>query len=282
MMARHSKTRDNTPRAVVAGSPTRPGPTTPAARTGSKGAAVAKLLRRIISTVVVLAVLAAVGVVTVTLIEGTWQVNPVVSGSMRPGFTVGGVVISERIPVDRLVLRDVIVFRNPTNPADLIVHRIVAMTKSKSGQREIKTQGDANDARDSWTLTIQGNYAYVVRWSLPLLGYVALAYQNNHGLLLLGAGIVLIAAAATAILKQRRRDEEPDASGDSESSESLDSAVTSPASPIEDVAVTSSAARIDTQAMESSSQSLVESGPPIDSPSPQKISRRRRFGMKRD
>jgi signal peptidase I len=273
MMARHSKTRNNTPRVVAAGSP---------ARRGSKTAAVAKLLRRIISTLVVLAVLALVGVVSVALIQGTWQVNPVVSGSMRPGFAVGGVVISERLPVDQLVLRDVMVFASPDDPAQLIVHRIVAMTKSKSGQLEIRTKGDANNVRDSWTLTIRGHYAYVVRWSLPLLGYVAVAYQNNHALVLLGAGIVLIAAAATAILKQRRRDEEPDASGDSESSESPDSAVTSPASPIEDVVVTSSAAKIDTQAMESSPQSLVESGPPIDSPSPQKISRRRRFGMKRD
>jgi signal peptidase len=243
---------------------------------------VAQWLRRIISTVVVLAVLAGVGVVSVALIQGSWQVNPVVSGSMRPGFAVGGVVISERLPVDQLVLRDVMVFVSPDDPSKLIVHRIVAMSKNKSGQWEIRTQGDANDVRDPWTLTIRGNYAYVVRWSLPLLGYVAVAYQNNHGLVLLGAGIVLIAAAATAILKQRRRDEEPDASDDSGSTESLDSAVTSPASPVEDVAVTSRAATIDAQPMESSSQSLVESGPPIDSPSPQKISSRRRFGMKRD
>src|ERR1035438_8927486 len=181
----------------------------------SKTSTVAKWARRIFATVLVLAVLAAVGVVSIGLVQGTWQVNPVDSGSMRPGFAVGGVVISERIPVDQLVLRDVMVFASPDNPAKLIVHRIVAMSKSKSGQLEILTQGDANNVRDPWTLTIKGNYAYIVRWSLPLLGYVAIAYQNNHGLVLLAAGILLIAAAASAIIKQRRRDEEPDESGES-------------------------------------------------------------------
>jgi len=129
-------------------------------------------------------------VAAVSLVQGTWQMNPVVSGSMRPGFAVGGVVISERIPVNQLVLRDVIVFKDPENPADLIVHRIVHMTVNKSGQTFIKTRGDANNTEDPWTFTIQGKYAYVVRWSVPLLGYAAVAYQNHRGLVLLGAGIL--------------------------------------------------------------------------------------------
>ena len=260
-MARRSKTRDDIPRAVAAGSPARPGSPSPTARRGSKGAAVAKWLRRIISTVVVLAVLVAVGVVSVVLIQGTWQVNPVLSGSMRPGFSVGGVVISERIPVDKLVLRNVMVFASPDDPAKLIVHRIVLLSKSKSGQLVIRTQGDANNVRDPWTLTIKGHYAYVVRWSLPLLGYVAIAYQNNHGLVLLGAGIVLIAAAAATILKQRRRGEEPDASEDSESSGSLDNEAASLTGPAEDVNVTPSATEFDARPMESTA-SFGESHPP--------------------
>ena len=262
MMARSSKTRNNMPRAASAGSPAQPSSPIPVARRGSTGVAVAKWLRRIISAVVVIAVLAAVGVVSVALIQGTWQVNPVDSGSMRPGFAVGGVVISERIPVDQLALRDVMVFASPEDPANLIVHRIVLMTKSKSGQLVIRTQGDANNVRDPWTLTIKGHYAYVVRWSLPLLGYVAIAYQNNHALVLLGAGIVLIAAAAAAILKQRRPDEEPDASEDSESSGSLDNEATSLTGPAEDVNVTPSATEFDARPMESTAASFGESHPP--------------------
>src|ERR1035438_9466242 len=73
MMARHSKTKNNTPRAAAGGSPARPGSSSPTIRRSSKIANVAKTLRRILSTVLVLAVLAVVGVVSVALIQGTWQ-----------------------------------------------------------------------------------------------------------------------------------------------------------------------------------------------------------------
>lgn len=174
-------------------------------RAGSKHEAVARRLRQVVAAVLLLAVLAAVGVGSVALIQGTWMANPVVSGSMRPGLSVGGVVISERVPVDHLAVRDVIVFRDPNDPSLQVVHRIVKMTVGSSGQRLINTQGDANTVRDAWTLTIRGSYAYQVRWSVPLLGYVAVAYQNNRGLSLLLAGIVLIAIAVTTVLKARPR-----------------------------------------------------------------------------
>jgi signal peptidase I len=161
---------------------------------------------------VTLAVLVAIGIGSVALVNGSWSVNPVVSGSMRPGFSVGGVVISERVPVDQLAVRDVIVFREPNKPSVQIVHRIVQITKEKSGQLLINTQGDANKVRDPWTLTIRGDYAYKARWSLPLVGYVAVAYENNRGVALLGAGVVLIAAAAATVWKPRRRGEKPTAS----------------------------------------------------------------------
>jgi signal peptidase I len=178
----------------------------------SKFATFEKWFGRFVATVLTLAVIGAVVVGSVALVNGSWQVNPILSGSMRPGLSVGGVVISERVPVNQLALRDVIVFREPNSPSTQIVHRIVKMTKSKSGQLLINTQGDANNARDAWTLTIKGDYAYRARWSVPLVGYVAVAYENNRGIALLGAGVVLIAIAATAVWKPRRRDEKPTAS----------------------------------------------------------------------
>ncbi len=180
----------------------------------SRIATLRKLFRRSVVTVATLAVLVAVLIGALALANGSWEVNPILSGSMRPGLSVGGVVISERVPVSQLVLRDVIVFQEPNNPATQIVHRIIKMTKSKSGEILINTQGDANNAPDPWTLTIKGEYAYRARWTLPLLGYVAVAYENNRGLFLLGAGVVLIAAGASTVLSSRRRGLEPAASED--------------------------------------------------------------------
>jgi hypothetical protein len=107
--------------------------------------------------------------------------------------------------VDSLAVRDVIVFRDPYKPSEQIVHRIVHISVSSSGQLLINTQGDANTVRDPWTLTIQGAYIYRARWAVPLVGYVAIAYQNHRGFLLLGAGIVLILIALSTALGPRPR-----------------------------------------------------------------------------
>ena len=137
------------------------------------------------------------------------MVTPVLSSSMRPGMTVGGAVISQRVPLDILHVRDVIIFDDPFRPSGQIVDRIVRINRSKSGQLQFVTQGDANTARDPWTLTIKGNDVYRVRWSVPLLGYVANSYQNHRAYYLLGAGVVLMLVALITLLKappaRRRR-----------------------------------------------------------------------------
>jgi len=170
---------------------------------GLSFATVARRLRAFIAYVLLLAVLVAAGICAFALVQGTWQVTPVLSGSMRPGFSVGGAVISQRVPVDSLHVRDVIIFSNPNKPSEQIVHRIVRITKNSSGQLQFNTQGDANTVRDPWTITIRGNEVYKVRWSVPVLGYVANNYQNNRGDYLLGAGIVLILIAITTVLETR-------------------------------------------------------------------------------
>jgi signal peptidase len=162
--------------------------------------------RKVIATAVVLVILLALGIGTLALVRGTWQVNPVLSGSMRPGFAVGSVVISERIPVNQLVLRDVIEFRNPTTPSEVMVHRIVQILKGKSGQLQFRTRGDANTVRDPWTLNIRGHFIYRVRWAIPLIGYVAVAFQNNRGIYLLVAGFFLLLVAIMTLVQSRRRD----------------------------------------------------------------------------
>jgi signal peptidase I len=176
-----------------------------AARSGSLIAKWARWLRAFVAYVLLLAVLGAAGICAFALVQGTWMVTPVLSGSMRPGLAVGGVVISQRVPVDSLAVRDVIIFSDPFKPSEQIVHRIVRISKNKSGQLQFNTQGDANTVRDPWTITIRGNDVYKVRWSVPLLGYVANSYQNHRGDYLLGAGVVLILIALVTILETRPR-----------------------------------------------------------------------------
>ena len=173
------------------------------ARPRSTSATMARWVRMFVAYVLLLAVLCAAGICAFALVQGTWVVTPVLSGSMRPGLAVGGAAVSQRVAVDSLTVREVIIFNNPLKPSEQIVHRIVRITKNKSGQLLFNTQGDANNVRDPWTITIRGNDVYKVRWSVPLLGYVANSYQRHRGDYLLGAGIVLILIAVTTVLETR-------------------------------------------------------------------------------
>lgn len=174
------------------------------ARSRSKHITVVRRIRTVVAYMLLLAILGAAGVAAFALVQGTWMVTPVLSGSMRPGLSVGGIVVSQRVAVDSLHVRDVIIFRDPFKPSEQIVHRIVRISKGPGGKLQFNTQGDANNVRDPWTLTIEGDSIYRARWSVPLVGYLAIAYQNHRGFFLLGAGIVLILIAIATFLEARQ------------------------------------------------------------------------------
>ncbi len=54
----------------------------------------AERLRMLVAYVLLLAVLRTAGVAAFALVQGTWMVSPILSGSMRPGRAVGGVVMA--------------------------------------------------------------------------------------------------------------------------------------------------------------------------------------------
>jgi signal peptidase I len=172
----------------------------PVPEDGPRWRTIAHRVWRSLGTVLALAVVGGAIFCAIALVRGTWMVTPVLSGSMTPGFSVGGVVVCERVPVSSLAVRDVIVFREPGRPSTQVIHRIVKLTDNTAGPALINTQGDANPAQDPWTLTIQGDVVYRADWSLPLIGYAAIFYQNHRGLAVLGAGILVLAVAASVAL----------------------------------------------------------------------------------
>ncbi len=156
-----------------------------------------------VALVAVLVVLAGAGATAV--ISGRYQLRPVLSGSMRPGLPVGGIVVTERVPVSSLQVRDVVVFHSPDQPQELIVHRIISLTPGPSGL-VVKTQGDANTIPDPWTVSLRGDTAYRAVYSLPLVGYVAVWAHGPAGrLALMITGLLIILAAAASGLIARRR-----------------------------------------------------------------------------
>ncbi|NMM15614.1 MAG: signal peptidase I [Cellulomonas sp.] len=139
------------------------------------------------------------------VISGRYQVRPVLSGSMRPGLPVGGVVVTERVPVSALQVRDVVVFHRPDEPQELVVHRIIALTPGASGP-VVQTQGDANVAPDPWNVTLRGVTAYRVVFAVPLIGYAAVWAHSTagRGILTVGGLLLVVGASAGSLLSVRR------------------------------------------------------------------------------
>ena len=170
-------------------------------RHGPPGRSVRRWVDRLLMGVLIAVIVAG----TVAVLSGRYQLRPVLSGSMRPGLPVGGIVITERVPTSSLQVRDVVVFHSPDHPQDLIVHRIVSLTPGASGP-VVKTQGDANTAPDPWTVTLHGATAYRAVYALPLVGYVAVWVHGPSGrLALMVTGLLLLLVAAAGGLMTRGR-----------------------------------------------------------------------------
>jgi signal peptidase I len=147
--------------------------------------------------------LAGAGLVTYSVLSGNWTIAPILSGSMRPGFPVGGVVVAARTPTSELAVGDVILFQDPNRPSDQVVHRIIQLKLDQSGQPVVNTKGDANAADDIWTISLKGNSVYVAQFTLPLLGYAAV--NTNHGIDLMIGGVILLLIAVSTVMSRERR-----------------------------------------------------------------------------
>jgi signal peptidase I len=132
---------------------------------------------------------------------GEWHATPVLSGSMRPGMQPGDVVVTQRVPVSDLHVRDVVVFYPPNETERQTVHRIVKLTV-KDGTTSITTWGDANPIADLAVSSLKGTTAYRMVRVVPLLGYPAIWLQNgSRGMLVIGLGVILLVAAVVTLLR---------------------------------------------------------------------------------
>lgn len=162
--------------------------------------------KRTIGGLAIAALVAACVLVITAVVSGEWQLQPILSGSMRPGLPVGGVVAVQRVPTSSLQVRDVVLFHPPGQPNDTYVHRIISMTKTPDGY-VIRTQGDANRYPDPWTIRFRGPWAYEARFTVPLVGYAAVWYHSPAGrkALFLAGGSVIVLVAASVLVGELRR-----------------------------------------------------------------------------
>ena len=159
------------------------------------------MIRRVLSTLMVLSAFGALAFAGYQVKTGQWHATPVLSGSMRPGVQPGDVVVTQRVPVSDLHVRDVVVFYPPNETRQQTVHRIVKLTV-KGGTTSITTWGDANLVADPGISSLKGTTAYRMVRVVPLAGYPAVWLQNGgRGLLAIGLGAILLVAAVITVLR---------------------------------------------------------------------------------
>ncbi|HUN79319.1 MAG TPA: signal peptidase I [Solirubrobacteraceae bacterium] len=102
---------------------------------------------------------------------GLYRPVTVLSGSMRPTFSPGDMVIDTPEPVSAVRVGQVISYQVPVGIHQVETHRVVSILQG-GAHPTIQTQGDANNYHDPWTAKLEGDTAWRMRAVIPHLGYV--------------------------------------------------------------------------------------------------------------
>jgi signal peptidase len=152
-----------------------------------------------------LLVLLALGLVTsIALIRiDHLQLEPALSGSMRPVFQPGDLVVAKKTSTSSLHVGEVVAYYPPNGATTPVMHRIVSLTQTPTGPK-ITTKGDANSVADPWgAVTLINPATYRMVDVVPKLGFVSTWAHNlaasKRGLLLIGSGVLFLAVAASSL-----------------------------------------------------------------------------------
>lgn len=159
----------------------------------------ARLIKVITSSLFYLLVLAAVLVIAGAL--AGWKVETVLSGSMEPAISTGGLVFIGPVGAQDIRVGDVIEFDSGNMQ---ICHRVVAIEESPALQ--FTTKGDANRANDLVPAAASAVEGRVV-FSIPLAGYVIYYIKTPLvlGLIILAIGLLYLGSGLTATIRERRQ-----------------------------------------------------------------------------
>jgi signal peptidase len=140
----------------------------------------------------------AVAVVTQHL-----AIRPVLTGSMRPTYGPGALLVTKPVPVGDLHKGMIVLFVPPGENAEF-AHRIASVTGPTSAPI-ITTKGDANPAPDPWHARLTAASVPEVVATVPWVGRLTAGLRGPLQLLLIVVGGLFAAVAGTRwILRPRR------------------------------------------------------------------------------
>jgi signal peptidase len=113
-------------------------------------------------------VLLAIGVGPHT---GLYRTMTVLSGSMRPTFSAGDMIVSTPEPIRDVRVGQIVTYQIPVLDHHVETHRIVKIL-SHGASPVVITKGDANRVVDPWKAKLHGTTIWRVRATIPLLGWL--------------------------------------------------------------------------------------------------------------
>lgn len=167
---------------------------------------------RVLAWLVILG--AAVALTAAVLVPRLAGATPytVLTGSMRPHYPPGTLVVVKPVDPDDLRSGDVITYQLESGEPTVVTHRVTAVSTDLRGRVTFTTQGDANDAPDDPVRPVQvrGRLWYAV----PYLGYadaLLTGRQRQLGVLAGAGGLATYALVmfAGAFRDRARRREAP-------------------------------------------------------------------------
>jgi signal peptidase I len=162
------------------------------------GAAKRHRVRKVISRVLDGMLWLVMGAIVLMVLGGSlgwWQVETVLSGSMRPGIQPGDMEVLRAEPISAVRVGQILAIRPPKMDAT-ITHRVIAVTH-KSGATFVRTKGDANDVADPWgSIQLTGAKAWKVDAVVPKLGYLSEWAKGRSLRLILLVGMVGLTAVS--------------------------------------------------------------------------------------
>jgi signal peptidase I len=128
---------------------------------------------------------------------------------MSPEIDPGDVTIVTPIAISEVTEEMVITYHKPIDDRSLVTHRVVSIETGADGSVQVQTKGDANDAIDPWTASLQGDTAYEVRAVIPELGHLIQALRTPvvTQVLLYGAPTLLAGWLLMTIWRPTREEE---------------------------------------------------------------------------
>jgi signal peptidase len=151
----------------------------------------------LVNLVVLAATLAGVGYLAPSLLG--YERYVITGGSMSGTFEKGSIAFEKRTPVEDVEVGDVITYLPPADSGvtHLVTHRVISDKTLENGQRQLRTQGDANPDPDPWKFSLTEGTQPVVRATVPQVGWIFVGLADRETrMLVIGIPAALIAAAS--------------------------------------------------------------------------------------